>query len=292
MAIRNLHRQLREGTRSYVVDVDIEKFFDSVDHERLIEVLRKRISDPRFLRLLKKLLRTGVMAEGGVVENIQGTPQGSIVSPILANIYLHDVLDQWFKEKYQNHYQRMVRYADDVIFCFKRREDAEVFYHELKKRMEEGGLRLNEAKSRIVSFPRGGHNVFHFLGFTFYWGRDRKKRVMLKLKTQAERLRKSIQMFKIWIKENRSRYRLARLWEMAKAKLQGHYAYYGVERNFKVGTYYYICVKVMFKWLNRRSQKRSMSWDKFLRRLKRHPLPKPWACEMINISQGVLDYAV
>ena len=291
-ALQKLYRMLKDETRPYVVDMDIEKFFDSVDHEKMIEVLEKRISDPRFLRLIRKMMKAGIMKDGQAVPNTMGTPQGSIVSSILANIYLHDVLDQWFHENYENHYQQMVRYADDVVFCFKREEDAIIFYQSLKERLKEHGLTLNEEKSRIVSFRKKEHKIFSFLGMTFYWGQDRKKRVFLKMKTQTEKLVKSFQAFTIWIKENRNKAKLNVLWEEVKAKFRGHYAYYGVTLNKSVYHYYHECTGILFKWLNRRSQKPSMTWEQFQRRLQLNPLPKPWGHQLIDITQGELNYAI
>lgn len=289
-ALSRLYGWMKEGIRPYVVDVDIEKFFDSVDHERMMTILQKRISDPRFLRLIRKLMKAGIMVNGEAVPNTLGTPQGSIVSPILANIYLHDVLDEWFHKHYGNHYQKMVRYADDVVFCFKRREDAEGFFQDLDNRLKEQGLNLSREKSRVVSFRPEDGNTFNFLGMTFYWGRTRQHQPLLKLKTQTEKFRKSIQAFTAWIKENRNRYKLRVLWEEAKAKLRGHYAYYGVAFNRRVQSYYFLCTKILFKWLNRRSQKTSMTWQEFLRRKARNPLPVPWGYQCLNIAQGELAY--
>lgn len=290
-ALQRLYHWLKDGTRPYVVDVDIEKFFDSVDHGRMIQILQKRISDPRFLRLIRKLMKAGVMKDGEAVPHTMGTPQGSVVSPILANIYLHEALDLWFKENYENGFQKMVRYADDVIFCFKREEDAVNFHQAVGKRLEEYGLKINEEKSRVVSFKLKDHNIFNFLGMTFYRGSDRKRRPFLKLKTQAEKFRRSIQAFTGWIKANRNRYKLKVLWREARAKILGHYAYYGVTLNRRLGSYYFLCLKALFKWLNRRSQKRSITWDEFRKRLRQFPLPKPWGHECINIRQGVLNHA-
>jgi group II intron reverse transcriptase/maturase len=291
-AVHKLYHRSKKGTCPYVVDVDLEKFFDSMDHEHLMGILQKRISDARFLRLIRKLLRTGTWIDGEEMENTVGAPQGSIVSPILANIYLNEVIDQWFLEQYASHGQQMIRYADDVIFCFKQEEKAQQFYPALQERLQSYGLRVNAEKSRIVSFRPQDHQVVNFLGFTFYWGRDRAHRVFLKLKTHSERLRKAIHTFKVWIQENRNRYRTRVLWEEAKAKLRGHYAYYGVTTNSKVNTYYWICTQILYKWLNRRSQKRSMSWQKFHQRLKQNPLPRLRGAEMIDLRQGVFDYAI
>lgn len=291
-AIRRAYHLLKEGQRSSVVDVDIEKFFNSMNHEKLMGFLQQRITDPRFLRLIAKMLRMGILVKGKSVANEIGSPQGSIVSPILANIYLHYVLDTWFQNRFASYHQQMVRYADDAIFCFQDHSEARGFLASLKGRLEENHLRLNDTKTKIVNFKPDCHQVFHFLSFTFYWGRDRKGKTLLKLKTQAEKLRAKIHEFKLWIKENRNRYRLRVLWNKAAEKLRGHYAYYGVTFNSKVNAFYHFSTKLLFKWLNRRSQKKSMDWQKFSRRLQHHPLPKPWGYQLLKLNQGVFAYAV
>lgn len=292
-AVRKVYHLLKKGERPYLVDGDIEKFFDSMDHQRLMAFLRRRITDRRFLRLVWRLLRNGmVKQEGEVEENQEGSPQGSVVSPLLANIYLHYVLDTWFEEEGTSHHQTMVRYADDTLFCFKDRVKAQDFLKRLQDRLRENQLQLNQDKTRIVDFRRGGQEVFDFLGFTFYWGKDRRQKTLLKLKTKAKRLRESIQAFKTWIQTNRNRHKLKALWKMAAQKLRGHYAYFGVTFNQKVYFYYLICIRLLYKWLNRRSQKRSMSWEQFHHRLRLKPLPKPWGCKSLNLTQGVFDFAV
>jgi group II intron reverse transcriptase/maturase len=291
-AIRRSYHLLKEGRRSHVVDVDIEKFFNSMNHGRLMEFLQQRISDPRFLRLIAKLLRVGILVEGQTVDNKVGSPQGSIVSPILANIYLHHVLDTWFQKRFASHCRQMVRYADDAIFCFQKESEAKAFLESLRGRMEENHLRLNETKTKMVNFEPDQHQVFHLLGFTFYWAKDRKKNILLKVKTQAERLRAKIHEFKLWIKQNRSRYRTRVLWKKAAEKLRGHYAYYGITFNSKVNFFYQASLKLLFKWLNRRSQKKSMDWPKFSRKLQHHPLPKPWSYKLAKLDQGVFSYAI
>lgn len=291
-ALRELYRWLDDRTHSYVADIDIEKFFDTIDHQRLMEILRKRITDRRFLKLIWKLLKSGVLEEDGVKENEIGTPQGSIISPLLANIYLHEVIDQWAEERYGAKRHKLVRYADDVVICFGNRNEAAECVQALEQRLGMYGLRLNRSKSNVVSFERGKNAVFHFLGFTWYWGKDRKRRALLKLKTHTMRFRKALHSFTEWIKHDRNRYRLKVLWGMAAEKIRGHYAYYGVVLNERLFGFYWATVQAMFRWLNRRGQKRSYTWAAFQDRLTRHPLPKPWGKTLVNITQREIAYAI
>lgn len=277
-AVGRLYETIHEKRdHCVVVEMDIEKFFDSMDHEWLMQRLEARIGDPHFLRLIRRLLRADVLKAGGDVSTTEiGTPQGSPASPVLANIYLHFLLDGWFQE---NHSQsgRMIRYADDAVFVFDDLDSAEKFRTALVERMAEGKLRLNLDKSSIVPFsrnaPRG--NVA-FLGFAYYWGRDAARRKVLKLKTLPKRLSRSIQAFTEWTKTTRNKMKLDRLWRIARAKMQGHFNYFGVIFNSgKLSHFYHECVGSLFKWLNRRSQKRSFTWERFERRLLFNPLPCP-----------------
>jgi RNA-directed DNA polymerase len=219
-----------------------------------------------------------------------GTPQGNPISPVLANIYLHYVLDDWFEENWAKKGQH-IRYADDAIFVFNQESDAQEFQDALRKRLGEHGIRLNADKSGLTRFnKRKPEGDIPFLGFILYWGRQKytRKRI-LKVKTAPKKLAASIQRFKEWIKANRSRHRLAKLWELASAKFRGHYAYYGVTLNApKLNHYYYACIGELFKWLNRRSQKKSYTWDGFERRLYFNPIPKPpHGSELIDITNGI-----
>lgn len=291
-AIRSLYHWLAGRPHSYVVDVDIEQFFDSIDHQRMMEILRRRISDRRFLQLVWKLMRAGIQTDHGVQRNAMGTPQGSIISPVLANIYLHEVVDQWVHERGHAQRCRLVRYADDMVICCGNRADAEEMCSALQTRLEAYELRLHPTKSRVVEFGRKSGNAFTFLGFLWYWGKDRKRRPQLKLRTQTERFRKAISAFAAWIKGHRNRKRLRVLWKEAGAKLRGHYAYYGVKLNDRLFAFYWTACQLLFKWLNRRSQRRSFSWATFQQRLKQKPLPKPWGCDLMNITQRVMPYAI
>lgn len=260
-----------------IVEMDIEKFFDSVNHDTLMQYLQTRIIDPRFLNLIRILLRADVLKVDGLIQTTDlGTPQGSPVSPVLANIYLHFLLDAWFDENYA-HSGKMVRYADDAVFVFKDGTKAEQFRTALVARLAEGELKLNLEKSAIVPFSRRNpKGTIAFLGFELYWGRDAAKRRVLKFKTQPKRLSRSISSFTDWIKANRNRMKLDDLWRLARSKIVGHYNYYGVRSNSaKLSHFYFASVDALFKWLNRRSQKHSFSWEQFERRLRFNPLPRP-----------------
>lgn len=270
--------------RCTVVEMDIEKFFDSMDHEWLMQRIESRIADPNFLRLIRTLLRADVLkVDGKIYPTELGTPQGSPVSPILANIYLHFLLDEWFHTNHRSR-GRMIRYADDAVFVFDDPTAAEKFRDGLIERMAEGKLRLNLDKSAIVPFSRRKpQGTVAFLGFELYWGRDAAKRRFLKLKTQPKRLARSVQAFTDWIKTSRNRMKLDRLWKIARAKIQGHFNYFGVRTNSaKLSHFYVDCVGALFKWLNRRSQRRSFNWERFERRLSFNPLPTPPASEELR----------
>jgi RNA-directed DNA polymerase len=256
-----------------VVEMDIEKFFDSMNQPWLMQRIETRIVDPKLLRLLRILLRADVLREGLATPTEIGTPQGSPVSPVLANIYLHFLLDEWFEQNYAPR-GRMVRYADDAAFVFKRSEDAEEFRVALIHRLSEGELKLNLDKSAVVPFSR--HNpkgTVALLGFELFWGKSIAKKTVLKLKTQPKRLARSMNDFTDWIKTQRNRSKLDRLWKLARSKIEGHFNYYGVRTNLsKVSHFYHHCVGALFKWLNRRSQKRSYTWEQFERRVSANPL--------------------
>lgn len=259
-----------------VVEMDIEKFFDSMDHAWLMQRIETRIADPNFLRLIRILLRADVLRTDGLTYATElGTPQGSPVSPVLANIYLHFLLDEWFAEHHALR-GRMIRYADDAVFVFDDSAEAEQFRSALIERMTEGKLRLNLDKSSIVPFSRRNpKGTVAFLGFELYWGRDKSRQRFLKIKTQTKRLARSINAFTDWIKKCRNSMKSETLWKIARAKLQGHFNYYGVQTNSaKLGHFHLAAVGALYKWLNRRSQKRSLTWDRLVR-LARQLLPHP-----------------
>lgn len=270
-----------------VVEMDIEKFFNSVDHEWLLQKLKLKIADQHFLRLIARMLRGSILHEdGSLAETERGTPQGSPVSPMLANICLHHLLDEWFDAEYASRGE-FVRYADDAVFVFTDEDTAHSFQATLLLRLQEAGLSLNIAKSAIVPFsshsPKG---VISFLGFDFYWGKDRQGGRLLKLKTAAKRLHRSMQAFTDWVKATRAKKPLKQLWADARARLSGHFNYFGVRFNgAKLSHFRFVCIGSLFKWLNRRSQKRSFSWKQFERKLHFNPLPlPPCGDELIDIT--------
>ena len=276
----------KRGKYTVVVEMDIEKFFNNINHDKMMDFLRQRISDQPFLRLVHRMLRNSILSEDGeIIDHTTGTPQGSPVSPILANIYLHHVLDEWFD---QNHIgvAEMVRYADDAVFVFDDLKVAEKFKAELAQRFAEFGLKLNEEKSGIVEFGPKSGGIISFVGFVLYWGKARITKTALKIRTAPTRLAKAVQKFTDWIKDARNRYPTRELWKRTAARLRGHYNYYAVSFNsHAVYKFYYSCVRAMFKWLNRRSQKHSFTWKKFVRKLTFNPLPKaPLGWELIDVT--------
>jgi RNA-directed DNA polymerase len=276
-AIDVCYCSLEKNNRKHVVEIDFSKFFNTIPHGKMLKILGQRIADKRFLRLIRRILNGEIATyTGEVIASEIGTPQGGIASPILANIYLNVVLDQWFLQNFASRDSVIVRYADDAIFFFKTEEEASRFLQALKRRVEEFQLILNEEKCRTLTFDKRSNEHFHFLGFTFYWGRLGRKRT-LKLKTQKEKLIKSIQEFYSWIKENRNTMKLKELWELAKSKIRGHLNYYGylVNKN-KIRHFYCEAVRSLFKWINRRSQRLSYTWEGFQERIQYFPLIPPW----------------
>lgn len=277
-AIKTFFCSLKDNKRPHVVEIDFSNFFNTVPHKRLLKMVKMRISDRRIISLIARLLQVGIMEKtGDVKQNEVGTPQGAIVSPVLANIYLHFALDEWFMKEHAPKRAVMTRYADDAVFCFELEGDAKVFSHALKERMAAYQLTLNEEKSRTLNFHKRQKLAFSFLGFTFYWGKDRGSHVQrLRVKTEQKRLDKKVQEYEQWIKENRCRMPLAKLWHLTNAKLRGHYNAFGVYCNRPMlHTFYFRVVNRLFRWLNRRSQKRSYTWEGFKMRMQQFPLMAP-----------------
>jgi group II intron reverse transcriptase/maturase len=277
-AIRATYNALWDNKRPYVVEIDFANFFGSIPHRKLLEIIGRRVSDNKFKGLIGRFLQAGYLesAQNRTIPST-GTPQGSIMSPILANLYLHEMLDTWFMKNYASYDNIIVRYADDAVFLFSDKETADDFVHKLYPRVQEFGLSLNTAKTNIIYFDRNEDTSFDFLGFTFYWGLNSNgNKTRLKIKTQKDTLHKKIQEFYLWIKSVRSKLKTGVIWELAKSKLRGHYKYYGFWMNRpKLAHFYSEVVKSLFKWLNRRSQIPSFNWKEFLRRIELNPLPPP-----------------
>lgn len=275
---------------NWIIDADIKGFFDNVNHDWLIKCLEQRIADPNFLWLIRRFLKAGVMAEGKFQNTNQGAPQGGIISPILANIYLHYVLDSWFevKEKKQlTGYSQLIRYADDFIIGCQTKQEADRRLKDIRERFAQFGLTLAEDKTRILEFGRfaneninkrggGKPQTFDFLGFTHYCSQTRDGRFALKLKTSGKKFTASLKDLNLWLKIVRSKLKLPDIWKLLALKLQGHYNYYGLSGNFDgIKSFYCRTEKLAFKWTNRRSQKSSWNWESFREYLNQYPLPKP-----------------
>jgi len=268
-AVIDLTDKLQSGKYNYIVEADIKGFFDNIDHDWLVKMLEERINDRQFIRLIKKWLRAGILEEDGkVIHPITGTPQGGIISPVLANIYLHYVLDIWFKGviKKTTGDASIYRYADDFVCAFRYRKDAEMFYQVLPKRLKKFKLELSMEKTNIILFSRHKKNQsgsFEFLGFEFRRSKSYKGKDIIKRRTSRKKLRKSIKNFTQWCKEMRNR-RLKTIFKKLNSKLRGYYNYYGLKNNYdSLEEFFNISMKILYKWLNRRSQRRSMNWDKF-----------------------------
>jgi RNA-directed DNA polymerase len=274
---------------NYVVDMDVAKFFDTVDHETLLKCLKQRITDPSLLQLISRFLRSGMMEDGKYFETDKGTPQGGILSPVLANAYLHYALDLWFEKVVKTHlkgFAHLVRYADDFVVCFQNGDEARAFEAALRERLGLFGLEISEEKSRIIEFGRGSCRdskrqgrkcaTFDFLGFTHYCGRTRSGGFKVGRKTSGKKYRQKLKELDQWLKQVRNTTELEEWWQVLRQKLVGHYRYYGMSGNMQwLQSYYYRAVRLAFKWINRRGQKRSYNWDQFGRFLSHNPLPQP-----------------
>ena len=292
-AIKANYNILKDDKRPFVVEIDLANFFNTVPHRKLMKILRKRISDRRLLGLIARFLKVDILDQKGATRQTEvGTPQGSVMSPILSNIFLHYALDTWFIENYGSQNAVIVRFADDAVFMFSKEQPAKDFLVALRRRLAEYQLSVNEDKTAIINFAKRNESIFNFLGFTFFWNKRKGwSKINLVIKTQRDRLAKKIQEFTEWIKLNRSRMKRKEIWSITAAKLRGHYNYYGYYCNRgKLHLYYKSVIGDLFKWLNRRSQKRSFNWSQFKQLLHREPLPLP--PETTNLKQlGWSPYA-
>lgn len=288
MALRKLNNMLERERTNYVLDADIKSFFNHLDHEWIIKFIESRIKDPNIIRLVRRTLKAGVMEDYTFTATEEGSGQGSVCSPIIANIYMHYVLVWWYKEKMKplfKGYSGLVVYADDFVVCFQYKEDAELFLKHLAERMKHFGLRLEEEKSRLIGFGRFAREkaqsrnekpaTFTFLGFTHYCSTSRNGKFRVKRKTSKRKFSKKCKEMNTLIKSMRSlpikdiTYKLNQV-------LTGYYHYYGITDNSdSIAKFRFEVIKMLFYWLNRRSQKKSYTWEKFNRLMKIFPLKSP-----------------
>ncbi|MEO9143005.1 MAG: group II intron reverse transcriptase/maturase [Polyangiaceae bacterium] len=292
-ALDVLHWEATKMAGGWVVEIDIRKYFDSIDHERLREVLRGRIRDGVILRWIGKWLNAGVLEDGSVKRPESGSPQGGVVSPVLANIFLHEVLDVWFAREVRPRLRgraHLVRYADDAVMLFEYEEDARRVMAVLPKRLGKYGLTLHPEKTRLVAFKRPDRmqqrvddngpdepGTFDFLGFTLHWGQSPMTgKWVVKTRTARDRFRRTLKRISEWCKAHRHD-PLEMQQHALNQKLRGHYGYYGRRGNrARCASLYHGAVLEWWRWLRRRSQ-RGLTWEAMSRLLQRYPLLSPSA---------------
>jgi group II intron reverse transcriptase/maturase len=268
-ALEKLFKEVSFKGMRYVIDADMKNYFGSIVHGCLREFLDKRIKDGVIRRQIDKWLKAGILEDGQVRYPKEGTPQGGSVSPLLSNIYLHYVLDEWFNEQIRPLLRRescIIRFADDFLLCFKDKEDANRVMKVLPKRLGKYGLTLHPDKTKLIeliSETGKKTGTFDFLGFTHYMGKSRKGNPILKRKTSSKKLRMSLKRMYEWLKKNRHK-PVKELIYTINQKLRGHYGYYGITFNSRSLYSFYRQVKrMLYKWLNRKGGKRSWNWKKF-----------------------------
>jgi RNA-directed DNA polymerase len=291
-AVKALDKTVMTKPINYIVEVDIKGFFDNVNHYWLQRCLEEKIVDRNLLWLVRKFLKAGVVEDGKQLATEVGTPQGGVISPLLANIYLHYVLDLWFKKEIKSQakgHMDLIRYCDDFVVCCESEKDAKSFLELLYIRLEKFGLQVSEDKTKVLKFGRQVWKqvqrskekveTFNFLGFTHYCGKSRQGYFVMGHKTSKENLCRKLRETKEWLKQIRNKLRLKEWWPVLKSKLTGHYNYFGVSGNYRcLSKFYQSIFWMVFKWINRRSQKKSMNFDQYLKYLQWNPLPTPRIC--------------
>lgn len=288
-AVNHLDKYVMQKDVSHIVEVDISKFFDNVNHYWIQRCLEERISDRRFLLLIRRFLKSGVIEDGIYRKSRKGTPQGGNLSPVLANIYLHYVLDLWFEKKFKRYTissVELIRFCDDFVVCCSREEDAGRFLEDLKERLSKFDLEVSTEKTRIIKFGRRAWKEskegktkaesFDFLGFTHYLGTSRNNNFIVGHKTSKKNLNSKVKEITQWLKSVRNLLPMRIWWNRLKSKMQGHFSYFGISGNHRsLRQFYRLILRIAFKWINRRSQKKSMTVERFRNYLEFHPLPKP-----------------
>jgi RNA-directed DNA polymerase len=290
-ALETLWQQTMRIDGGWIWDVDIRKFFDTLDHAHLRELLQRRVRDGVLLRLIGKWLNAGVLEEGVLSYPDAGSPQGGGISPMLSNIYLHYVLDEWFEQEVKPRLRGrafLIRYADDLVIGFADEADARRVQEVLPKRFGKFGLTIHPEKTRLVPFqrptppsepgtagPGDRPGSFDFLGFTHYWGKSRKGNGVVKRQTATSRFRRALRALTTWCRRHRHD-PIPEQHRTLSQKLRGHYAYYGITGNFRaLGALWHQVNGIWRKWLSRRSWKSRLSWVAFQRLREQFPLPPP-----------------
>lgn len=283
-AITDTIQYLRFNNVKTVIDIDLENYFGNIQHGMLMQMLEHKIKDKIFLRYISRMLKAGIVTSEGLIKDNFGVPQGAICSPVLANIYAHYAIDDWFKTVVPKHIIGEVgtfRYCDDIVICCTDTRDVDRVICSLNKRLEKFGLDLNREKTKKVHFNRYTYSkglpqgTFDFLGFTFYIDMARKGFVTVKVKTSKKTLKEKLANVKTWIVANRFKGKMKKLWTRFCEKLKGHIVYFGVTNNsIQIKRFLYRARRIFFKWINRRSQRNSTNWVKFQQFENEFPMPK------------------
>jgi len=285
-ALEVLQHETVKMAGGWIVEVDIEKFFDRLDHGHLREILHRRVRDGVVMRLIGKWLNAGVLEAGALSYPEEGSPQGGVISPLLSNVYLHEVLDGWFERAVKPRLKGralLVRYADDAVMVFRNEEDARRVMEVLPKRFGKYGLTLHPEKTRLVEFQRpdhrppndgdGGPGSFDLLGFTHHWGKSRKGHWVVKRRTAKSRFRRAAARMADWCRHHRHE-PVREQWQAIARKLRGHFGYFGITGNFEaLHRFREVASGIWRRWLNRRSHRSGMGWDRMHLLLKAYPLP-------------------
>jgi RNA-directed DNA polymerase len=296
-----LGRTIQQKYVNYVVEADIRSFFDKVNHKWMIKFLEHRIGDPRIIRLIVRMLKAGIMEDGLVRVSEEGTPQGAILSPLLSNIYLHYALDLWFSRRFKGRCKGQAyyfRFADDFVACFQHRSDATAFREQLEDRLQGFGLELAPEKTRCIEFGRFAREnarkkgrkpqEFTFLGFTHYCGKSERGYFKLKRRTSRKKLGQSLKEFSDWARRGRNILSKAEMLKRARIRVTGHLNYYAITDNSdKCSSYVYRATGILFKWINRKSQRSSYTWEGFKQVLKLIGWPSPVVRKDLNPGRSL-----